>query len=403
MNEAKNKKIPALLRDRGFLRLGLAVLVFNAGYSIYLFLFNFYLASQGQHEARMGGLAGAMVLGGVLGALPAARAANRWGSARTMAAFLLLCGLLLGLRLLPGPLGLEWFLALLSGVFLSGWTVLIFPLIAAVTAEEQRASAFQILYGLATGAGCVGAVVGGNFPALCARLAPGLSVADTQRMGLLLGAGLVCLSTLWLPRTSLTARVETVARMRMSKRLLILLGVSALWALLLGAMNPFSGIFFQSQFRMELPDIGGFFFVVQAVVAVGLMLTGASGMARLPAWVLLVGAQLVVATSFVGMATRTLLLAEAAYLTFMLAQQLSQPALQSLLLGQASATERNQIAGWNAMLAAVAQALAAQGFGLLWGRWGYTAVLPFLAAGACAAAVVSAVVLRASENGTPTA
>jgi predicted MFS family arabinose efflux permease len=397
-NGLKARQIPTLLREAVFLRLALTVFLFNAGYSIYMLLFNFLLASEGQHEARMGSLTGAMVLGGVLGALPASQAANRWGCSKTLSVSLIFCSVFLGLRLVPSPFAVQWVLAALSGLFLSGWMVLIFPLIAAIAAEKQRASAFQILYGLATAAGCAGAVVGGNLPALCTRVLPRLSATDAQRIGLLLGAVLVCLSTLSLPQTKAEKRVQTVAGIHPTKRLTTLLLASALWAFLLGALNPFSGIFFQSQFRMELPAIGDFFFLVQAIVAIGLIMTGASHLARLPGWIIFLGAQLVVAAAFLGMATRALWLAEAAYLSFMFAQQLSQPVLQAMLLHSTSTAERNSIAAWNTMLTAIAQSIAAPAFGLLWGHWGYATVLPFLALATVLAAGSAATSLHASST-----
>jgi|GEM_PF-2190463 len=401
MHEGTPQPTSALLSHRAFLRLALAVFLFNAGYSIYLFLFNFFLASEGMREDRMGSLASATVLGGLLGALPVARAANRWGSSRAMAGFLLACAVMLGLRLLPAPFAMQWLLAALSGLFLCGWTVLIFPLIAAVTHQQQQASAFQTLYGLATGAGCVGAVVGGNLPALCMRLVHGLSTGDAHRASLLAAAGLIGLSTLALPRIHQTAQLENAAPLRVSRRLLVLLTVSVLWAFVLGAFNPFSGIYFQSQFRLQLPAIGSYFFVVQAVVAGGLMLTGISRLSRLPAWLLLLIAQLVVAFSFAAMAAPALWMAELAYLAFMLAQQLAQPALQTLLLQGASATARNRISAWNTMLLAVAQAIAAQSFGLLWGQWGYASVLPFLALATTLIALGSMLVLRVFRTPQP--
>jgi MFS family permease len=403
MIATKSLRLPPLLRQTAFLRLAFAVFLFNAGYSIYQFLFNFFLASQGQHEARMGSLASAMVLGGVLGAIPLARAANRFGSVPSLAISLLLCGVFLGLRLLPSPLLLQWFLAALSGFFLSAWTVLIFPLIAAIVPLHQRAAAFQILYGLATGAGCVGAAVGGTFPGLCARFLPRLSTTGTQRLGLLLAAALVGLSALSLPRRQSAEPATAFTRLRLTRRLVFLLAVSALWAFLLGAMNPFSGIFFLAQFHMKISAIGGFFFLVQAVAALALLLFGASRFSSLPAWTLFLGAQLLVALSFLGMAARLLWLAEAAYLLFMSAQQFAQPALQSLLLHRASPAERNSIAGWNTLFTTVFQAISAQAFGIFWGRWGYSAVLPFLALLTllCAGVAAANIQLIHRENAHP--
>ena len=372
-------RIPPLFRQVSFLRLALAVFLFNAGYSIYLFLFNFYLAAQGMHEARMGSLTAAMVLGGVLGALPIAHVANRIGSFRVLAISLLFCGVFLGLRPLSGAFLVQWFLAAVSGFFLVGWSVLIFPLIAAAVRCQERAGAFQILFGLATGAGCVGAIVGGHLPGICARFLPRLSPAGSDRLGLFLAAALVALSSLSLPRGKTLEPATTLTRMRLTRRLIFLFAISAWWAFLLGAVNPFSGIYFLAQFRMGISTIGSFFFLVQAGVALALLVVGAGRLSSLPVWVLFLGAQLLVALSLWGMATHLLWLAEAAYLTFMLAQQFSQPALQSLLLHSASSSERNSIEGWNILLTTVSQSISAQIFGLCWGHWGYSAILPFLA------------------------
>lgn len=372
-------RISPLLGQPGFLRLALAVVLFNAGYSIYIFLFNFFLESQQQHESRMGALTGAMVLGGALGALPVGRLANRLGSVRTLAMSLAGAGILLGLRLLPVGFLLQWLLAAASGVFLAGWTVLIFPLIAGLVPQDRRDGAFQIFYGLATGAGCLGAIVGGNFPSLCARFLPMLLLTNRERLGLLAAAALVCLSAFSLPRMQ-TAEPETaLLPLRPSRRLTGLLTLSAWWAFLLGAINPFSGIYFLNQFHMQVSAIGWYFFVVQAVVALGLLAAGASRLSSLPAWKLFLGAQLLVALSILGLGTRLLWFAQAAYLLFMLAQQFSQPAMQSLLLHRASQTARNSIAGWNTLFATLAQSISAPVFGLLWAHWGYSAVLPLLA------------------------
>lgn len=396
MNQSSPGRSMEILGHPGFWRLALSVFLFNAGYSIYIFSFNFYLAAGGLHEARMGALASAMVLGGVLGALPAAQAANRWGSARALAGFLALCALLLALRLLAAPVPVQWCLALLSGLFLSGWTVLIFPLIAAVTPEHNRPAAFQILYGLATGAGCIGALAGGYLPALCMHSLASLNQMRALAFCLLAAAALVLLPTLLLATLPCAAAeaMESTPYFRPSRRMLVLLAVSLVWAFWLGALNPFSGIFFQARFQMDLPAIGGFFFVVQGVVAAVLMLVGISRMARISSWALLAAAQLLVALSFAGMAMRWVRMAQAAYLLFMLAQQLSQPALQSILLGGASETGRNRIAAWNTMLTAGAQAVAAQVFGLLWNCWGYGRVLPYLAAATALSAAGTALVLR---------
>lgn len=391
---------PRRIAARSFVRLAVTVFLFNAGYSIYMFLFNFYLAAQGWHEDRMGALTSATVLGGLAGAIPVARLANHWGAARAMAATLAGSGLLLALRLLVLPFPAQWLLAALSGLLLCGWTVLIFPLIADLTQEADRPRAFQLLYGLATAAGCVGALAGGALPHLLQEQMHLSHPAEAERFALLLACLLIFFSPLALPRSMQGVDEQTAQPLRLSRKLLLLLAASALWAFLLGAINPFAGIYFQSHFHLQLATIGNYFFVVQAVVALVLVLAGLTGMGRqTPLW-LWIAAQILVAACCAALALHSLALAQAAYLLFMVAQQLAQPALQQLLLADADATGRNRMAAANALLTALAQAAAAQTFGLVWSQWGYARALPLLALAPLLLAMATAAWLRnpASQN-----
>jgi len=375
-----------------FVRLAAVVVLFNVGYSTFQFLFNFYLAARGLNEARMGLLTSAMVLGGMAGALPAARLAGRWGTARTLGFALAGTGAVLLMRLMAAPLWVEWLLAFGSGAFLCGWTVLIFPLIAAHVKAEEQTRAFQLLYGLATGSCCAGAMLGGQLPQLFKQCWPALAEANRERVVLLLAAVLVMSAGCFLPQAAEAKMADkNTTRFRPSSRLIALLAVSAAWALLLGAFNPFAGIYFQQQFQMGIATIGNYFFLVQILVALGLLAAGLRVGQRLSPTMQFVLLQALVAGAFLLLGSHRMRTAQLAYLGFMLAQQLAQPILQTLLFAAGPVPHRNQIAGWNGLGTALMQALAAQAMGLLWVRVGCAPLLLALAAAAALLAAIQCV------------
>jgi MFS family permease len=352
-------------------RLAMAIVLFNTGYSIYLFLFNFYLAAQGRAENWMGVLQGVMILGSVFGTLPAGRCANRYGLRPTLAFSLAISGLLLALRPLAAPPALQLALALASGFFLSAWTVLIFPAIAATIDAEARATVFPWLYGLGIASGCLGALVGGWLPTLL-PIAP----LAARQSGLFVGAILIALTALLLPPDRQASLLAALAPMQ--KNLLPLLLASALFAFLLGCFNPFAGIFFATRFQLSLAAIGNFFFVVQILVALALALVGASAAQRFSPSCLLIGLQCAAGLTLAAMALPTLRIAAGSYLLFMIAQQLAQPALQALCMNQPSPQAQATVAARNALGIALAQAAATPLAGQLFRTYGYPHILPLL-------------------------
>lgn len=353
------------------LRLASAIFLMNAGYSIYLFLFNFYIASQGMAENWMGMLQGAMILGGVFGALPAGLCANRVGLRATLYSALGMAGLLLALRTLPVPAFLQLVLALLSGFFLSFWTVLIFPAIAAVVDTKERSAAFSWLYGLGIASGCFGALIGGWLPTLLP-----FSALAARRDGLLVGAILIALSAVLLPADQQAGVVAPLEPM--PGNLLPLLLASALFAFLLSTFNPFAGIFFVARFQLSLSTIGNFFSLVQILVALALCLLGSFVTRHFSPVAGLIGLQCATGLALAALALPALPLVAGSYLVFMIAQQLFQPALQALCMNQPSARLRATVAAWNALGCALAQAISTPLAGTLFHAYGYRPVLPLL-------------------------
>lgn len=359
-----------LLSPRLF-RLAFAIAFFNTGYSIYLFLFNFFISSQGRDEHWMGILHGAMIFGSVLGALPAGYLANRFGLRPTLASSLLLSGILLAFRTHVVATTAQVLLACLSGLFLSGWTVLIFPAMAALVKPDNRPAVFPWLCGLGVGCGCLGALAGGWLPTLLP-----LFCLQSHQTGLLLGAALISFSSLLLPADQPS---ETVAKlMPVQKSYWPILLASALFSFAMSGFNPFAGIFFFSRFQLPLTSIGNLFFAVQMFTALALVLWGSLAVRRFSPLPLLCSLQLIAGALLAFMALPFLAPAIASYLLLMLAQQLAQPALQALYMETPAIEVRNSVAAWNALGCALAQAIATPLSGFFYRSYGYERTLPFL-------------------------
>ena len=317
----------------------------------------------------MGLLQGALVLGSVFGTLPAGLLANRLGLRPALGASLLVSGLLLSLRTCFESMTLQISFAFLAGYFLSAWTVLIFPAMAARVKPIDRSTIFPLLYGLGVASSCVGALLGGWLPVLF-RLHP----LAARKTGLLLGAALIALTCLFLPADN---PATPIARLdRLEKRFLPLLFSSAFLAFFLACFNPFAGVFFAARFQLSLPSIGNFFFLVQALTALGLL--GNAAMHSFSSRRLLCLLQLLAGILLAAMAIPSLRTARASYLLFMLAQQLTQPALQTLCMNQPAARTRTTVASLNALTCALAQALATPLAGSLFRSYGYGRTLPML-------------------------
>lgn len=351
------------------MRLAAAIVCFNTGYSIYFFLFNFFLSSQGRDEHWMGLLQGALILGSVFGSLPAGLLANRLGLRPTLALSLLLSALLLSSITFFESTTLQIISAFCSGFFLSAWTVLIFPAMAAQIKPIDRSTVFPWLYGLGVASGCLGALLGGWLPVLFS-----LHTLQARQAVLLFGAFLIAASCLFLPADQPEASVARLARPE--KRFLPLLLTSALFAFFLGSFNPFSGVFFASRFQLSVKTVGNFFSVVQILTALALWKNPAAR--RLSSAPLLCALQLLAGVLLAALALPSLPTAALCYLLFMLAQQLAQPALQTLCMNQPTAHARTTVASWNTLGCALAQAAATPLAGCLFRSYGYGGTLPLL-------------------------
>jgi len=384
-----------------FWLLAAATLLFNCGISVFFFLYNLYLLDTGLGESAMGWLTSAMVIGSMVGTLPMGWLASRYGNQRVLSISLLLMGVAFASRVcLPGMV-LQSGVAFLSGVLLCGWMVCLSPALAAVVPAGKRSTAFSMLYAFAIAAGSAGAVIGGSLPQHCQSLfsALALSSGSAKRIMILVGCTFISLAA-W-PITKLSGQGTTNCVQwthRPSPYLVRLLLAGACWSAAVGAFNPFAGVYLTRCLAFSLPRLGVFFSIAQVVQAVAVLLFAPWIMRRLGTMSAILAMQLATGIAMLGMALeRGTLPIETLYCAFMIAQQMSQPGMQVLLMDHSPKDARSQMAAMNYLGVALAQAAAAAMAGHALEHFSYPTVL----VGVAAAILLAALSFRALCSTAP--
>ena len=376
-------------KPRGeFWALAVATLFFNLGMSIFMFLYNLFMLDLGFREQSLGVLASAMALGSMVGTIPMGILARRLGTKKVLMTCLFLISLAFGVKVC-----LLWYPAqvafsFLDGVMLCGWVVCLSPAVASVVEEPKRPFAFSVLFAVAVGSCSLGGFLGGHMPGWSQRLAA-VSVVEGKRITLLIACIITALGAWPITRLSSELRTQEVRWFhRPSPFLLRFLLSSACWGAAVGAFNPFTSVFFTRYLGVQTAQLGSFFSVAQfvqagAVLLVPLMVRRAG---------LITG---IMFAQFATAATLGLLAAghgllqiELIYCGFMAAQHMSEPAIQSLLMDRVTVGERSVAVAMNFLVVSVAQAGAAAVAGFAFARFGYPAVLPWVAGAVGLAAII---------------
>lgn len=249
--------------SRRFWLFFMAALCWDAGFGLYLFLFNLYLVDVHFNERAIGLINGALALGVVAGTLPAGILTRRIGARR----LLLLCFLgapVLGvLRAIFVSELTSIVLAFIAGVIMCIWTVCFLPVTASLTSESNRAAATGLIFSIGIGAAAGGAAASGYLSRWIGTIGSGLGAADIKRVVLLLSSavvacGLVPLMRLpevhpALPRPLAVRQQLAVLRDPFLRRFLPCM---ALWSSLLGAFTPFAAVYFSQQRHVSLSHVG---------------------------------------------------------------------------------------------------------------------------------------------------
>jgi predicted MFS family arabinose efflux permease len=368
-----------------------AAAIFNFGLFIFVLLYNLFLLDLGFREDFVGTVNAAMRAGGVVGTLPAALAAHRFGLRKTLLATI---GATAAAEVLRAVVGARLPLAALafaSGAVFAVWAVILAPLIAAVVPKQRRPAAFSVFFACMFAVGIAGNWVGGELPLWMGG----------KRAVLLGSAALAAAGILPALRLRELPMPHTGARVWPRSRFLVLyLAPFALWHLATGAFNPFNNVYF-ARLGFAVERIGGIFSASQLVQAAALLLAPAI-IRRLG---LLGGIVTMMAATALGLGMLATQpsggAAVTAYMAYMAFQWMSEPGLNTLLMNHIDERERSGASALNYLVAFGAQALAAFAAGNLFTRLGYGPTLAGAAAIAAAAALLFRLLLRDGEPPAP--
>jgi predicted MFS family arabinose efflux permease len=380
--------------SRGFWVFFTVAFFFDFGFAVYFFLFNLYLLDLHFNERVIGLVGGALTLGSMIGTLPAGWLARRTG-VRPLLAVLLSTAPLVGVaRALVLSEWAQISLAFLAGLSMCFWGVCFLPALARLTTEENRASAFSLIFSVSIGTSALGSVICGYLPHWLKLAGFALQPAEVKRMILIVSCaivtmGLISLLRLRVPREESEPRAEDRVekkRRRMSPFLMRFLPSMALWTAVLAAFSPFASVYMSKDLHISMAQIGLVFSASQ-VVQLSMGLLTPIVFRRLGLVNGIVATQVATAVAIGCLAgTQSRGLAIALFLSFSATQWMSTPGLYNLLMSKVTDEERSSAAAMTLFCNAVLQSGATAGAGILFALFGYPRVLTGIAALALTAA-----------------
>jgi predicted MFS family arabinose efflux permease len=353
-----------------------ASFLFDLGFSIYFFLFNLFLVNHGYAEKTLGLLASTMAVGSFVGAIPTGKLMQRYGLRRVLLSCFLLTIVISSTRVLLLSVSSQLVLAFLFGAALSSWAICLAPSVAQLTSEEQRPTAFSLIFSLGIGVGALGGYFGSRLPGWFAIHHLFSHTLEPAQLVLLLSCGIVALG-IWpvtmlnLSRPPLTRRPRPL----LSPFLIRFLPAVAVWSLVTGSFSPLATVYFAQHLHMTLPQIGNAFSLSQlaqvvAVLAVPLLfrrwsLVGGIVSTQIAACLML----------FLLAAISSPLAATAAYISFSAFQWMNGPYLYSLLMNMVPIENRGGASASHSLTSSASLAVASALAGAAFTRYGYPSVL----------------------------
>jgi MFS family permease len=391
--------------SRGFWVFFTAAFFFDAGFSIYVFLFNLYLLDFHFNEQSIGLISGAMTLGSLVGTLPAGVVTRRIGL-RPVLIFCFVASSLLGtLRTIWMWFPAQAGLAFLAGLAMCTWGVCFLPAIARLTTEKNRTSGFSLIFSVSVGTSALGGIICGYLQQWLRMAGIAMEASQVKRLILQVSCavaliGLAAVLRLRVPpqQEELSAELEAAygnwfQRWRLRPFLFRFLISMALWTVVLGAFTPFANVYLSRDLHIPLTRIGLIFSAVQIVQ----LFTGLLTPIVFRKMGLVNG---IMATQFFTALVLGLLagarngnVAIALYLCFAAAQWMSAPGLYNLLMDQTPDKERSTAAAMTLFCNALAGSAATAMAGILFTHFGYPPVLFGIAMLAIGAALLLRVLI----------
>ena len=376
---------------------------FDAGFSIYVFLFNLYLLDFHFNERAIGLIGGSLMLGSLIGTLPVGVLARRIGLRPLLIFSLTAAPLISVVRTIWVWEPAQLVIAFLTGISMCTWAVCFLPAVAKVTTERNRPAAFGLLFSAGIGTGALGGILCGYLPQWLRWAGFIMQPAAVKRLILLTACGIVLLGIVPLLSLRFPTPVEAeqlaevkpealkwLRGLRVHPFLLRYLPLMALWAAILSSFPPFANIYLSRQLHTPLAHIGVIFSTAQVLqFFMGLV---APAVLR---WLGLVNGivamQVFMAVSLGAMdAAGHGGLTIAFYLAFAGTQWMSSSGLYSLLMNEMPDQDLSTASAMTMFCNTLAGSAATAGAGILFTRFGY----PVVVAGIATLALVTAVLFR---------
>ncbi|HTF68918.1 MAG TPA: MFS transporter [Edaphobacter sp.] len=391
-----------------------AAFFFDAGFAVYFFLFNLYLLDHHFSDRSIGLIGGAMTLGSLVGILPAGVLARKIG-VRRLLVFCFVAAPLAGvLRTVwmwePAQIGLGF----LAGIAMCSWGVCYLPAVARLTTEENRTSAYSLIFSASIGTSMLGGIVCGYLPQWLSMSGITMQAEDVKRLILFTACGIALVGLIPVLRLRIPVQspdlpapdVQPTRRRwtylwENNSFLLKYLTLMALWSAVIAAFTPFANVYLSRDLHIPMDRIGLTFSAIQAVqLCMGVLTPIVFRVLGLVNGI--VATQLAAAFTLAFMAgARHGRLAIGLYLGFSAAQWMSSPGLYNLLMNETPDRERSTAAAMTLFCNALAGSAATAGAGILFSHFGYPRVLLGIALVAAMVAVLFGLVIPRRKNDLP--
>ena len=189
--------------SRGFWVFFTAAFFFDCGFAAYFFLFNLYLLDFHFNERAIGLIGGAFAMGSVVGTLPAGLLARRIGVRPVLIVCYIAAPICGALRVVMMGEMVQIGFALFAGLTMCASGVCSLPAVARLTTEENRASAFALIYSTSIGTSMLGGVVCGYLPQWLRTAGFVIQAVQVKRLILLASCGIAAIGLLALLRLQL--------------------------------------------------------------------------------------------------------------------------------------------------------------------------------------------------------
>lgn len=392
--------------SRGFWVFFSLAFFFDFGFAVYFFLFNLYLLDFHFNERSIGLVGGALTLGSVAGTLPAGWLARKVGLRRLLACCLIAAPMMGVARALVMREGAQIGLAFGAGLAMCLWGVCFLPTLARLTTEENRASAFSLIFSVSIGSSALGSLVCGYLPHWLKLAGFAMQAAEVKRMILIVSCaialmGLIPLLRLRIPEPDSEPRATDElkkTRLRLSPFLMRFLPSMALWTAVLASFTPFASVYLSKDLHTSMAQIGLVFSASQVIqLCVGLLTPIVFRRFGLVNGIVVTQVATAVAMGCLA-GTHNRGLAIALFLSFSATQWMSSPGLYNLLMSKVTDEERSSAAAMTLFCNAVLQSGATALAGILFVQFGYPRVLAGIATLTLMAAILFGVLVAPGDR-----